>query len=61
LVEKNAALIIKIVLKAISHCHDQGVVHRDLKPENILLENHQEFEKLKIVDFGVAKNFEKNK
>lgn len=42
----------KQVLQALEHAHSRGVIHRDIKPENIVL---LEGEKVKILDFGVAK------
>jgi serine/threonine protein kinase len=39
-----------------SYAHAQGVVHRDLKPSNImLLQQPGSKQKIKIVDFGIAK------
>lgn len=52
--EKEASQLMKSLISAIQYMHSQGVVHRDLKPENILFVNKQDF-KIKIVDFGFAK------
>lgn len=38
--------------KALSYSHANLIIHRDLKPDNILIDQHN---KLKIVDFGIAK------
>lgn len=45
------AKIIRQVLLALSHMHEQNMAHRDLKPENILMENE---DSVKLADFGFA-------
>jgi serine/threonine protein kinase len=45
--------ILKSVVIALGHAHEQGIVHRDLKPGNILLGKNGE---VKITDFGLAQN-----
>lgn len=40
--ERDAAMIMKQVLSAVSYCHSKNIAHRDLKPENLLLENDGE-------------------
>ena len=45
---------------------DLKLIHRDLKPENILVVKQEKFNKKKfyrvrIIDFGTAKIFDKNK
>lgn len=42
------------VLKAIGHCHAQGIAHRDIKPENIVIGKEGE---IKLIDFGLAQRF----
>eukprot|EP00347_Sterkiella_histriomuscorum_P016451 403353126 len=59
--ENTAALIMKQVLSAVFYCHKNGVVHRDLKPENILLEDGNNFNNIKVIDFGTSRNFEGTK
>ncbi len=39
--------------EALAAAHERGIIHRDLKPENIMLT--QEGERVKILDFGLAK------
>ena len=57
--ERDAATIIKAVLKAIAYCHSIGLVHRDLKPENILLEGN-DLDHIKIIDFGTSNLINQN-
>ena len=58
--EKEAATIIQQILQALAYCHDLGIVHRDLKPENALIDKEMN-NTLKIIDFGTAIKFDKEK
>lgn len=58
--EKDAAHIIKQILSAVNYIHSNNIVHRDLKPENILLDMNNN-DVIKIIDWGTARFFEKNK
>jgi len=54
--EKDAANIIRQILKAISYMHSNGIAHRDLKPENLLVTGTNN-DVIKISDFGLSKDF----
>ena len=51
------------ILQAVCYCHGCHIVHRDLKPENILIVKRAKngFHHIKIIDFGTAKVFSKEK
>lgn len=61
--ENIAAHIMYQIFSAVNYCHNLHIIHRDLKPENILVEsiNPGGTYNLKIIDFGTAKIYEKNK
>ncbi len=61
--EKQAAYIIYQLLSSVHFLHTSNIIHRDLKPENILIDQVKEnnFFDIKVIDFGTAKIFEKNK
>ena len=40
---------------ALQHAHEKGVIHRDIKPSNILVTGNDGEQKLKFIDFGIAK------
>jgi len=54
--EQDAAHVIRQVVEALEHCHQQGVVHRDVKPENIMMQRTDATQSPKaiLVDFGLA-------
>lgn len=55
--EEDVAVLMKSFLSCINYCHKQGIAHRDLKPENILLEENKDLTAIKVIDFGLARNF----
>ena len=55
--EKMAAEIMEKLVRAIAHCHENGVCHRDLKPDNILIDKNNE---VKVIDFGLSKHLDSN-
>lgn len=59
--EKETAHIMKQVLSAICYSHQNNIVHRDLKPENILLDENTKDMYIKIIDWGCAVSFTKDK
>ena len=42
------------IISAVKYIHSKDVIHRDLKPENILLNNRNDFNSVKICDFGLS-------
>ncbi|KAL3058000.1 hypothetical protein OYC64_010220 [Pagothenia borchgrevinki] len=56
--EKDASMVIKQVLQAVSYLHENSIVHRDLKPENLLYYNTDENAKIMVSDFGLSKTLE---
>lgn len=49
--EKEAAIVMQDLLKALQHCHSQCIIHRDIKPENIM---YGKDGLVKFIDFGFA-------
>ena len=51
------------ILSAVCYCHNMNILHRDLKPENILIVKRPKngFYPIKVIDFGTAKVFAKEK
>ncbi len=49
---KAAANIAGLVLTALRHAHENGIVHRDVKPQNIMVTTDGH---VKVMDFGIAR------
>ncbi|XVF62187.1 hypothetical protein PTKIN_Ptkin08bG0196900 [Pterospermum kingtungense] len=52
--EKDAAVIVRQMLKVAAECHLRGLVHRDMKPENFLFKSTRQDSPLKATDFGLS-------
>ncbi|KAH7519925.1 calcium-dependent protein kinase 28 isoform X1 [Ziziphus jujuba] len=52
--EKDAAVVVRQMLKVAAECHLHGLVHRDMKPENFLFKSSREDSSLKATDFGLS-------
>lgn len=58
--EDEAAWIMKQLVSAVNYIHKNNICHRDIKPENILLDTKKD-NIIKIIDWGTARFFDKNK
>ena len=56
----SAARIGRLLLSALDYSHKKGYVHRDVKPSNLLIWGPVAKPKMKLSDFGLAKNFREN-
>mmetsp|Transcript_66709 Transcript_66709/g.168284 ORF Transcript_66709/g.168284 Transcript_66709/m.168284 type:complete len:543 (+) Transcript_66709:108-1736(+) len=58
--EREAAIIMQQIFRAVFYMHQRGVCHRDLKPENFLFQLKAPIEgnTLKVIDFGIAATFD---
>jgi len=56
LTERDAVPIFTQIVSAVSSMHGLGLVHRDLKLENILIDDKDQVNHIKIIDFGFASN-----
>ncbi len=52
---EQAVQIFTQVLDGLAYAHRNGIVHRDIKPANIMLGDTDNFDVIKILDFGIAK------
>ena len=66
--ENQLAVLFYQVFSGLWYLHDNKILHRDIKLENIMISNIEKDNKtgedlfwVKIIDFGTAKIFEKNK
>ena len=53
--ELEAGNIMQKLLRAIAHCHANGIAHRDIKPENIMYASDDPDSEVKLIDFGLSK------
>ena len=46
---------------ALKYLHKNLISHRDIKPENFLLKNKDDISNIKLIDFGLSKDFSETK
>lgn len=52
---EKIAYILEQISLALQAIHNQRIIHRDFKPQNILISQNQEPERVRLLDFGIAK------
>ncbi|MEX1364158.1 MAG: protein kinase [Nannocystaceae bacterium] len=51
---QRACTIARDVARALVGVHGRGIVHRDVKPGNVVVGGHDEGERARLIDFGLA-------
>jgi serine/threonine protein kinase len=51
----RAAGILSQVCDALEAAHQAGIIHRDIKPENVMIVPDEAGERIKVLDFGLAR------
>lgn len=54
---ETKSLMLKL-FSALKYLHDRGITHRDLKPENFLFSDKSKDAEIKLIDFGLSKQFD---
>jgi len=57
LTDEEIVSVFSQMLDAVGYVHEQNLVHRDIKPSNFMIDAK---EKIKLMDFGIAKNTDVN-
>eukprot|EP00567_Pseudictyota_dubia_P016416 CAMPEP_0197443912 /NCGR_PEP_ID=MMETSP1175-20131217/9535_1 /TAXON_ID=1003142 /ORGANISM="Triceratium dubium, Strain CCMP147" /LENGTH=569 /DNA_ID=CAMNT_0042974619 /DNA_START=137 /DNA_END=1843 /DNA_ORIENTATION=+ len=57
--EVEATAIVTSILSALAYMHGKNVAHRDIKFENILFASNSPTSPVKLIDFGLSKDFSK--
>ena len=55
--EDVAAYIMKQLFSALQYLHSKKISHRDIKPENFMLYKKDDMTCIKMIDFGLSKDF----
>ncbi len=53
--ERDAARVLRQILRGLAALHGRGVAHLDLKPSNICFSTKDEDAVIKIIDYGLAR------
>lgn len=59
--EKEGAMIMKQSFSALKYLHENKISHRDIKPENFLLKHKEDISNIKLIDFGLSKDYSETK
>ena len=54
LTDKEASDLMRGILEGIAYVHEKGITHRDLKPGNILIQDRNNLQSVKLIDFGLG-------
>ncbi|KAG1676910.1 hypothetical protein FOA52_014786 [Chlamydomonas sp. UWO 241] len=52
--ERQAAYMLREILRTVSQCHTKGIIIRDIKPDNFLFAGPGDNDPLKMIDFGLS-------